>query len=52
MSAAVTDAAFKERLLNLGVVPAPLSVAAFKAFVTEEIAKYAKVISFANITVE
>ncbi len=52
VSAAVIEPAFKERLLNLGVVPAPLSVAAFKSFVTEEIAKYAKVISFANIKVE
>ena len=52
VAAAITDPTLKERLLNLGVVPAPLPVDAFKTFVTEEIAKYAKVISFANIKVE
>jgi tripartite-type tricarboxylate transporter receptor subunit TctC len=52
ISAAVIEPAFKERLLNLGVVPAPLPVGEFKSFVTEEIAKYAKVISFADIKVE
>jgi tripartite-type tricarboxylate transporter receptor subunit TctC len=52
VAAAITDPTLKERLLNLGVVPAPLPVDAFKIFVTEEIAKYAKVISFANIKVE
>jgi tripartite-type tricarboxylate transporter receptor subunit TctC len=52
ISAAVVEPAFRERLLNLGVVPAPLPVGEFKSFVTEEIAKYAKVISFANIKVD
>jgi tripartite-type tricarboxylate transporter receptor subunit TctC len=52
ISAAVTEPAVKARLLDLGVVPAPLPVDAFKSFVTEEIAKYAKVISFADIKVE
>jgi tripartite-type tricarboxylate transporter receptor subunit TctC len=52
ISAAVVEPAFREHLLNLGVVPAPLPVAEFKSFVTAEIAKYAKVIDFANIKVE
>ena len=51
-SAAVSDPTLKERLLNLGVVPAPLPVDTFKAFVTDEIAKYARVLNFANIKAE
>jgi tripartite-type tricarboxylate transporter receptor subunit TctC len=51
-SACVTDATLKERLLNLGVEPTPMSVADFRKFVAEEIAKYAKVIQFAGIKVE
>jgi len=39
-------------LLNLGVEPMPMSVAEFKKFVADEIAKYAKVIQFAGIKVE
>ncbi|HEY1978726.1 MAG TPA: tripartite tricarboxylate transporter substrate binding protein [Xanthobacteraceae bacterium] len=52
ISAAVVEPAFRGHLLNLGVVPAPLPVGEFRSFVTEEIAKYAKVISFANIKVD
>jgi tripartite-type tricarboxylate transporter receptor subunit TctC len=52
LSAAVNEAAMKDKLLNLGVVPAPLPVADFKKFVGDEIAKYAKVIDFAKIKVE
>lgn len=51
-SACVTDPALKARLLNLGVEPTPMSVADFRKFVAEEIAKYAKVIQFAGIKVE
>jgi tripartite-type tricarboxylate transporter receptor subunit TctC len=51
-SAAVADPTLKDRLINVGVVPAPLPLADFKKFVTDEIAKYAKVIDFAKIKVE
>jgi len=51
-SACVSDPTLKERLLNLGVEPTPMSVAEFRKFVAEEIAKYAKVIQFAGIKVE
>ena len=46
-TACVTDPNLKSRLLNLGVEPMPMSVADFKKFVADEIAKYAKVIQFA-----
>ena len=51
-SACVSDPTLKERLLNLGVEPTPMSVAEFRKFVAEEISKYAKVIPFAGIKVE
>jgi len=51
-TACVTDPNLKSRLLNLGVEPMPMSVANFKKFVADEIAKYAKVIQFASIKVE
>jgi tripartite-type tricarboxylate transporter receptor subunit TctC len=51
-TASVTDANLKSRLLNLGVEPMPMSVPAFKNFVADEIAKYAKVIQFAGLKVE
>ena len=52
ITACVTDPSLKSRLLNLGVEPMPMSVAEFKKFVADEIAKYAKVIQFAGIKVE
>jgi tripartite-type tricarboxylate transporter receptor subunit TctC len=51
-TACVTDPNLKSRLLNLGVEPMPMSVANFRKFVADEIAKYAKVIQFAGIKVE
>ena len=51
-TACVSDPTLKSRLLNLGVEPMPMSVANFKKFVADEIAKYAKVIQFAGIKVE
>ena len=51
-TACVTDPKLKSRLLDLGVEPMPMSVANFKKFVADEIAKYAKVIQFASIKVE
>jgi tripartite-type tricarboxylate transporter receptor subunit TctC len=52
ITACVTDPSLKSRLLNIGVEPMPMSVAEFKKFVADEIAKYAKVIQFAGIKVE
>ncbi len=52
ITACVADPSLKSRLLNLGVEPMPMSVAEFKKFVADEIAKYAKVIQFAGIKVE
>jgi tripartite-type tricarboxylate transporter receptor subunit TctC len=52
ITACVTDPSLKSRLLNLGVEPMPMSVAEFKKFVADEIAKYAKVSQFAGIKVE
>lgn len=52
ITACVTDPSLKSRLLNLGVEPMPMSIAEFKKFVADEIAKYAKVIQFAGIKVE
>jgi tripartite-type tricarboxylate transporter receptor subunit TctC len=52
ITACVTDPSLKSRLLNLGVEPMPMSIAEFKRFVADEIAKYAKVIQFAGIKVE
>jgi tripartite-type tricarboxylate transporter receptor subunit TctC len=52
ITACVADTELKERLLNLGVEPMPMSIANFRKFVAEEIAKYAKVIQFAGIKVE
>jgi tripartite-type tricarboxylate transporter receptor subunit TctC len=52
ITACVADPALKQRLLNLGVEPMPMSVANFRRFVAEEIAKYTKVIQFAGIKVD
>jgi tripartite-type tricarboxylate transporter receptor subunit TctC len=52
ITACITDPSLKSRLLNLGVEPMPMSVAEFRKFVADEIAKYAKVIQFAGIKVE
>ena len=52
VTACVTNPNLKSRLLDLGVEPTPMSVAEFKKFVADEIAKYAKVIQFAGIKVD
>jgi tripartite-type tricarboxylate transporter receptor subunit TctC len=52
ISGCVTDPGLKSRLLGLGVEPVAMSVPDFKKFVADEIAKYAKVISFAGIKAE
>jgi tripartite-type tricarboxylate transporter receptor subunit TctC len=45
ISAGVNDPSLKAKLLNLGVEPVTMSVAEFKKYVADEIAKYAKVIT-------
>jgi tripartite-type tricarboxylate transporter receptor subunit TctC len=45
ISAGVNDPGLKAKLLNLGVEPVTMSVAEFKKYVADEIAKYAKVIT-------
>jgi tripartite-type tricarboxylate transporter receptor subunit TctC len=52
ITACIGDPTLKSRLLDLGVEPTPMSVADFRKFVAEEIAKYAKVLQFAGIEVE
>jgi tripartite-type tricarboxylate transporter receptor subunit TctC len=46
----VADPNFKARLLALGVEANPLTSRAFGQFIADEIAKWAKVIKFANIS--
>jgi tripartite-type tricarboxylate transporter receptor subunit TctC len=48
--AGVADPNFKARLLTLGVAANPLTSRAFGQFIADEIAKWAKVIKFANIS--
>jgi tripartite-type tricarboxylate transporter receptor subunit TctC len=45
ISAGVTDPALKTKLLGQGVETVAMPVAAFKKYVADEIAKYAKVIT-------
>ena len=47
--AAGGDATFKSRLVALGVELTPMTTAQFSNFVTDEIAKWAKVVKFASI---
>jgi tripartite-type tricarboxylate transporter receptor subunit TctC len=47
--AAGDDATFKSRLVALGVESTPMTTAQFSKFVTDEIAKWAKVVQFASI---
>jgi len=48
--AGVADPNFKARLLTLGVEANPLTSGAFGQFIADEIAKWAKVIKFADIS--
>ncbi len=45
ISAGVNDPGLKAKLLNLGVEPVTMPVKEFQRYVTDEIAKYAKVIT-------
>jgi tripartite-type tricarboxylate transporter receptor subunit TctC len=49
MNAGLTDPAFGQRLLAIGVAPRPITTAAFGQFVADEIAKWAKVIKVAEL---
>ena len=50
--AALADAKMQARLAGLGGVPMPMSPAEFGKFVAEETEKWAKVVKFANISIE
>ena len=49
MNAGLTDPTFRQRLLTIGVGPRPMTTAEFGQFVADEIAKWAKVIKFAEL---
>jgi tripartite-type tricarboxylate transporter receptor subunit TctC len=52
VTAGLGDPKLKERLLNLGVIPEPMSIAQFRAFIAAETEKWAKVVQFAHIKVQ
>lgn len=49
VAAGLADPAFKAKLGDLGGVPMPMTSAEFGKFITDDIAKWAKVIQFADI---
>jgi len=49
VSASLADPTFKAKLADLGGVPMPMTAAEFGKFITDDIAKWAKVIEFAGI---
>jgi tripartite-type tricarboxylate transporter receptor subunit TctC len=49
MNAGLTDPTFRQRLLTIGVAPRPMTTAEFGQFIADEIAKWAKVIKFAEV---
>jgi tripartite-type tricarboxylate transporter receptor subunit TctC len=52
VAAALAEPAIKARLADLGIAPMPLTPAECQAFITDEVAKWAEVIKFANIKPE
>jgi tripartite-type tricarboxylate transporter receptor subunit TctC len=50
--AGLADPAFKTKLGDLGSVPMPATAAEFSTYITDDIAKWAKVIKFADIKVD
>ena len=52
VTAALADPKMQERVAQLGGTPMPMSAADFGKLVVEETAKWAKVVKFANISVE
>lgn len=52
MNAGLADAGMKAKLLAIGVEPRPMTPAEYGRFIAAEIAKWAKVVQFAEIKVE
>ncbi len=52
MNAGLADPTLKARLLAIGVEPKPMTTAEFAKFIADEIAKWAKVIKFAQLKPE
>jgi tripartite-type tricarboxylate transporter receptor subunit TctC len=52
INAGLADPQFKGRLVDLGGVPAPMSVAEFGDFIASETEKWGKVVKFANVKPE
>jgi len=52
INAALADEKIKQRLIDLGAVPIPMSSADFAKMIAVETEKFAKVIKFANIKLE
>jgi tripartite-type tricarboxylate transporter receptor subunit TctC len=52
VNAALTEPVLQARLADLGIAPMPMSPAECQAFITAEVAKWAKVIKFASIKPE
>src|SRR5215470_5519609 len=52
INAALADAQFKGRLIDLGGEPMPLSIAAFNNFIESETVKWAKVVKFSGAKAE
>jgi tripartite-type tricarboxylate transporter receptor subunit TctC len=52
VNAALTDPKMRERMMELGAEPFPLSSAEFGKFIADETAKWGKVIRAANIKPE
>jgi tripartite-type tricarboxylate transporter receptor subunit TctC len=52
VTAALAEPALKKKLSDLGIIPMPMTPAECQAFITAEVAKWAKVIRFASIKPE
>jgi tripartite-type tricarboxylate transporter receptor subunit TctC len=52
ITAGVADPGLKAKLLNLGVIPDPMTVNRFKTFIAAETEKWTKVVKFAHIKVQ
>jgi tripartite-type tricarboxylate transporter receptor subunit TctC len=52
VAAALAEPALKKKLSDLGIIPMPMTPAESQAFITAEVAKWAKVIKFASIKPE